>query len=89
MIKRWTMIAATASALAAPAVAQKTTIMRFAPESDVAVLDPIWTTATVTRNHGYLVFDALYGPTADYAIEPQMVAGARSVTPTGSADRRR
>ena len=75
MIKRRTLLAATASALATPAIAQPASLLRFVPESDVAVLDPIWTTATVTRNHGYLVFDTLYGQTADYAIEPQMIAG--------------
>ena len=75
MIKRRTLLAATAAGLATPAIAQPTSLLRFVPESDVAVLDPIWTTATVTRNHGYLVFDTLYGQTADYAIEPQMVAG--------------
>ncbi|MGI4801202.1 MAG: hypothetical protein ACRYG8_45705 [Janthinobacterium lividum] len=75
MIKRRTLLAATAAALATPAIAQQKLLMRFVPEGDVAVLDPIWTTATVTRNHGYLVFDTLYGQTADYTIEPQMVAG--------------
>ncbi len=39
------------------------------------MLDPIWTTATVTRNHGYLVFDTLYGQAADFSMQPQMVAG--------------
>ena len=45
------------------------------PQADLAVLDPIWTTATVTRNHGYLVFDTLYGMDAQYRIQPQMVEG--------------
>ncbi|WP_267359962.1 MULTISPECIES: ABC transporter substrate-binding protein [unclassified Methylobacterium] len=61
--------------LARPALAQPTKVLRFIPESDVAVIDPIWTTATVTRNHGYLVFDTLYGQTARYDFQPQMVAG--------------
>ena len=50
-------------------------MLRFIPEADVAVLDPIWTTATVTRTHGFLIFDTLYGQAADYSIQPQMVAG--------------
>ena len=75
-MKRRTFLASAAAAsLAAPAIAQKAALMRFAPEGDVAVLDPIWTTATVTRNHGYLVFDTLYGQAADFSIQPQMVAG--------------
>ena len=75
MVSRRTFLAATASALAAPAIAQPAKLLRFIPEGDPAVIDPIWTTATVTRNHGYLVFDTLYGQAADYAIQPQMVAG--------------
>ena len=39
------------------------------------MLDPVWTTATVSRNHGYLVFDTLYGQDDGYRIQPQMVAG--------------
>ncbi|MBV8915601.1 MAG: ABC transporter substrate-binding protein, partial [Acetobacteraceae bacterium] len=74
-MSRRTFLAASAAALAAPAVAQPAKLLRFIPEGDVAVIDPIWTTATVTRNHGYLVFDTLYGQAADYSIHPQMVAG--------------
>ncbi len=61
--------------LAAPAVAQPARVLKFIPEGDTAVLDPIWTTATVTRNHAYLVFDTLYGQDAQFAMQPQMVAG--------------
>ena len=63
------------AALARPALAQPSRVLRFVPESDPAVLDPIWTTATVTRNHGYLVFDTLYGQDAAFRMQPQMVAG--------------
>ena len=34
--------------------------LRFIPQTDVQVLDPIWTTAYVTRNHGYMIFDTLF-----------------------------
>lgn len=66
-----------ASALAAPAAAQAqpARVLRFIPEADLAVLDPIWTTATVTRNHGYLVFDTLYCQDDAFRVQPQMVAG--------------
>ncbi|MGO8916137.1 MAG: ABC transporter substrate-binding protein [Stellaceae bacterium] len=49
--------------------------LTFIPQSDLAVLDPVWTTADVTRNHGYLVFDTLYGLDDAYAPQPQMLAG--------------
>ncbi len=50
-------------------------VLKFIPESDVTVLDPVWTTATVTHHHGYAVFDTLYGQDASFAMQPQMVAG--------------
>ncbi len=70
--------AAGLATLAAPnlAAAQGSKTLKFIPQSDLAVLDPIWTTAYVTRNHGYLVFDTLYGQDASYAAQPQMAAGA-------------
>lgn len=75
MLRRRTLLAAAGAALTAPAIAKPAPLLRFIPEADVAVLDPIWTTATVTRTHGYLVFDTLYGQAADYTIQPQMLAG--------------
>ena len=75
-MKRRTLLAATA-ALAAPpiATAQGRNVFRVVPEGDLPVLDPVWTTATNARNHGYLVFDTLWGQDASYAMQPQMVAG--------------
>ena len=34
--------------------------LRFIAQSDLRVLDPIWTTAYISRNHGYMVFDTLF-----------------------------
>ena len=51
---------ATAS-LAAPAVAQGVKPLRFIPQANLTVLDPIWTTAVITYNHAYMVYDKLYG----------------------------
>ena len=77
-MKRRTFLAAGAAALAAPSLARAADLrlLKFIPQSDLTVLDPIWTTAYVTRNHGFMVFDTLYGTDAQYAVSPQMVAGA-------------
>lgn len=78
MKRRQLLRAATAGvvALAAPTVrAQPARVIKFVPQADLAVLDPIWTTATVTRNHAYLVFDTLYGTDAQFRIQPQMLEG--------------
>ena len=41
----------------AAAAASDTKTLRFIAQADLRVLDPIWTTAYITRNHGYCVFD--------------------------------
>jgi peptide/nickel transport system substrate-binding protein len=76
-MKRRTFLGTTAAALAAPSIGrtQGTRLLRFIPQADLVVLDPIWTTAYVTRNHGFMVFDTLYGQDGTYAASPQMVAG--------------
>ena len=77
MLTRRTLLAASGAALATPSIARAagSSVMKFIPQSDLTVLDPIWTTAYVTRNHGLLVFDTLYGIDSSYAAQPQMVAG--------------
>ena len=66
------------AALATPHIAsgEAARVLKFIPQSDLATLDPIWTTAYVTRNHAFLVFDTLYGQDDSYAAQPQMVEGA-------------
>ena len=75
---RRSFLAASAVALAAPRIgrAEGASTLRFIPQADLAVLDPIWTAAYVTRNHGYLVFDTLFGLDAQFKAQPQMAEGA-------------
>src|SRR6266478_8196777 len=72
-----TAIAAVALALSlapAPAWAQSASkTLRFIPQADLRSTDPIWTTAYVTRNFGYLVFDTLFSLDKDFKPQPQMV----------------
>jgi len=67
--------AAAAVTLGAPSVrAQKDQqVLRFVAEANLRVLDPVWTTAYITRNHGYLVYDTLFGTDENLQIKPQMV----------------
>ncbi len=69
--------AAGLAALAAPRIgrAADARVLKFIPQADLAALDPMWTTAYVTRNHGYMVYDTLYGLDEHYQPQPQMVAG--------------
>jgi ABC-type transport system substrate-binding protein len=54
-----------------PVCAQST--LRVVMHSDLKIVDPIWTTAYITRNHGYMIYDTLFAMDADGAIKPQMV----------------
>jgi peptide/nickel transport system substrate-binding protein len=69
--------------LAAQAQAQDNKVFRFVPHANLAVLDPIWTTAYVTRNHAYMIYDTLFSEDAQGNIKPQMVD-----TYTTSTDRK-
>src|SRR5580658_8078176 len=66
-----------AAALAAPRIvrADPAKTITFVPHADLASLDPVWTTADITRNFSLAVYDTLYGFDAEFAVQPQMVAG--------------
>ena len=40
--------------------------------SDLRVTDPILTTAYITRDHGYMVYDTLLATDSNFKIQPQM-----------------
>ena len=58
-------------AASAPASAQQK-VLRVVQHSDLKVLDPIWSTAYITRNHGYLIYDTLFAQDASFKPQPQM-----------------
>ena len=68
---------AAAAGMAAPALAQETraTTLRFIPQSDLTILDPLNTTAYPTRNHAHLCWDTLYGIDDGFVPYPQLAAG--------------
>src|SRR5919198_96441 len=53
--------------------AQAETTLRVVMHSDLKILDPIWTTAYIVRNHGYMIYDTLFAMDAKGEIKPQMV----------------
>lgn len=59
-------------AIAQPA---NTRVLRFVPQANLTVLDPIITTAAVTINHGWLTYDTLFGVNAAQQAKPQMAEG--------------
>lgn len=58
-------------ALPQVALAQKT--LTVVMHSDLKIVDPIWTTAYITRNHGYMIYDTLFAMDAKGEYKPQMV----------------
>ena len=70
-------LATAGAALAAPKIvqAQNRRVLKFVPDADLAVIDPVITTSYQTRDHGYMVFDSLYGQDDQYRIRPQMAEG--------------
>ncbi len=74
-VMRRTIAALAAGAIlaaAGPATAQNK-VLRFVQNGNLTILDPIWTTAYVTRNHGYLIYDTLFASDESNAVKPQMV----------------
>ena len=45
------------------------------PQANLTSIDPIWTTANITRNYGHMVYDTLYGIDQNFVAQPQMAAG--------------
>jgi peptide/nickel transport system substrate-binding protein len=81
-MKRRTLLAAplaavAAAALAAPrlARAQGSRVLKFIPQADLTLLDPMATGGFVTRNHAMMVYDTLYGIDSSFTARPQMAAG--------------
>ena len=47
--------------------------LSFVAQADLKILDPVWTTGYITRNHGYLVYDTLFGTDENSQLKPQMI----------------
>jgi peptide/nickel transport system substrate-binding protein len=68
---------AAASALPRPALAQGAarSVLRVIPHANLTAIDPIWTTAYVTRNASFMVWDTLFGLDSRFQPQPQMAEG--------------
>jgi peptide/nickel transport system substrate-binding protein len=49
--------------------------LRFVPQANLSLLDPIFTTAQPTVNHGWAIYDLLFGVNAKLEPQPQMAEG--------------
>ncbi len=73
------MKTALAAAIALPMTVGSTvtasaeTTLRVVMHSDLKIVDPIWTTAYMSRNYGYMVYDTLFAMDENTNVHPQMV----------------
>ncbi len=77
MKRREFIVTGAAAALSRPALAQAqgTRELRFAPQGNLNNPDPVWTTTTLARNHGLMIWDTLYAVNRKLEPQKQMVAG--------------
>src|SRR5580704_6351042 len=75
MKRRTFLAAAGAATLARPAIGGETKTLIFIPQSPLASLDPVWTSAMTTRNVGFMIYDVLFGRDAAMNPKPQMLEG--------------
>src|SRR5690606_32052208 len=57
----------------AGAIADSPSTVRAVMHSDLKILDPVWTTAYITRAHGDMVYDTLFALDESGNPHPQMV----------------
>ena len=72
LFKRSVQAVAVAAVLAG-GQAQAETVLNVNMHSDLKIVDPIWTTAYMSRNYGYMVYDTLFAMNTKGEIKPQMV----------------
>ena len=68
-----TLAFAAACAFSLAGAAQAQTTFRVVNHSDLKIIDPIWTTAYIVRNHGYMIYDTLFALDGNLEVKPQMV----------------
>ncbi len=84
-MRRRTLLAAAVSLLGglprfaiAQGAAAGARTLRFVPQSDLSSIDPLWSVATVSITHGYMVWDTLFGLDLDLQPQPQMCERAQA-----------
>ena len=72
-MRKFTRSVAVAMIAAGIAGAAQAQTLRVAMGSDVKILDPIWTSAYIQRDFGYMVWDVLFALDDRFEVKPQMV----------------
>src|SRR5438094_8794031 len=72
-VRRLVAVIAALAALALGGPATAETTLRVVLHSDLKIVDPVWTTAYIVRNHGYMIYDTLFAMDGNLQVKPQMV----------------
>lgn len=73
LLARGLSAALAGAVLLAAGSVQAEKVLKLVPQADLKNLDPIWTTASITNNHGYMVYDTLFSLDENLEPQPQMV----------------
>ena len=73
MASRWKHLALVLALGAALCTSAAAKTLRVSLHSDLKIVDPVWTTALITVNHGYMIYDTLFALDQKLAVQPQMV----------------
>lgn len=75
MKRRHRLTGAAALALSRPAIGGTSKTLIHVPQATLTSLDPVWTTATVTRNSAAMIFETLFGRDENLNPRRQMLEG--------------
>ena len=67
------VVAGTGLSLGVAGAGMAETVLRIVPRADLKNIDPVWTTAAITANHGYMVYDMPFAMDSNLEPHPQMV----------------
>jgi peptide/nickel transport system substrate-binding protein len=70
---RAALVAAVLVLLPVAGPAQAQAVLRLVPQADLKILDPFFTTANITSNHGYMIYDTLFALDGGLVPKPEMV----------------
>src|SRR5215831_20304327 len=75
MVGAATALASLNRTVAQPAVGGKSRTLIHVPQANLTSLDPVWTSALVTRNFANMVYETLYGRDEQLNPRPLMLEG--------------
>ena len=75
MKRRQVLAGAASLALGRPALGGVAKTLIHVPQANLTSLDPVWTSAIVTRNSAAMIFETLFGRDEQLNAQPQMLEG--------------